>query len=79
MVEISDPKKYKPKPLDNDPAFSEDVCLIDEKGLIGVASFAFEEDRWLFHFDTIIDYEKEGVEIKWKWYYPPISNKDIEW
>ena len=38
MVEISDPKKYKPKPLDNDPAFSEDVCLIDEKGLIGIAS-----------------------------------------
>ena len=79
MLDIFDPKKYKPKPMAEDPAFSEDVCLIDEEGLIGVVCFAFKEDRWLFHFDTLVDYENEDVAIKWKWYYPPVVSKDIEW
>jgi hypothetical protein len=79
VLHLFDPKTNKPKPSADDPAFSEDICLIDENGLIGVACFAFEENMWLFNFDSLVDYEKEGVETEWKWYYPPICNMDIEW
>ncbi len=63
--------------LSSNPEFSVDVFIIDENGLHGIACYDYLEDRWLFHTDTLEDYLKQGVQIKWKWYYPPYSIRDI--
>jgi hypothetical protein len=79
MLQLYDPNIDKPKRGEEEPAFSEDICIIDENGLHGVACFSFELDLWVFHYDTLVDYREKDKTTKWKWYYPPISNKDIEW
>lgn len=78
-VQLFNPKTNKPKPDKEDPEFSEDVCIIDENGLIGVACFSFEDNTWVFPFDTLIDYNGKDAETKWKWYYPPVNSANIEW
>ena len=78
-IPLFDPTTNRPAPNEDEPAFSEDICTIDENGANGVAFFAFDENRWIFYIDTLIDYNTEGAGIKWKWYYPPINSEDIEW
>ena len=79
VLRIYDPNINKPKPCEDDPAFSDDICIIDENGLHGLACFSFEHEIWVFHYDTLVEYSKKDIATKWKWYYLPISNKDIEW
>jgi len=76
-VRLFDPMNKKPRPGDEDPAFSEDVIIIDENGLKGLAFFAFEENKWVFYADTLVDYNAENTGIKWKWYYQPVLSKHI--
>ena len=78
-LRLYDPTINKPKPCEEDPACSEDICMIDEHGMQGVAYFSFELNIWVFHYDTLVDYREKDIKTKWKWYYPPVSNKDIEW
>uniref|UniRef100_UPI003217F1ED hypothetical protein n=1 Tax=uncultured Draconibacterium sp. TaxID=1573823 RepID=UPI003217F1ED len=77
-IRLFDPKINKPRPSEDDITFSEDVCIIDENNLHGVACFNFEDMEWMFHTDTLVDYNEEGAETKWRWYYPPLKDTDIE-
>jgi len=79
IIRLFDPSRHKPKPKDVDPAFSEDICIIDQNGLHGLAFYYFTENKWIFYVDTLIDYNTEGKGLKWKWFYPPVSSEDIEW
>lgn len=78
-IQLFDPKTNKPKSNKEEPEFSEDICIIDENGVNGIAFFSFKEKKWIFYIDTLIDYNSEGAGIKWKWYYPPLNSNDIEW
>lgn len=77
VVRLFDPKKNKPNPSKDDITFSEDVCIIDENNVQGVAYFCFESMQWRFHTDTLVDYDEPGNETKWMWYYPPVDAKMI--
>jgi hypothetical protein len=70
--ELHDPSQ-RPKHSDDTREFSVDVFTIDEHGLPGLAYFSFEDDRWRFHTDTLVDYNEHGNETRWNWYYPPIT------
>jgi hypothetical protein len=67
--------KQLPKPSVDAPEFSDDVFIVDEDGLHGIAYYSFEDKRWCFHTDTLCDYSKG--DIKWRWYYPPFDYKQI--
>lgn len=56
--------------------FSEDVFVVDENGMHGLASYNFDTETWSFHTDTLVDYNEEGAETKWKWYYPTATIHD---
>lgn len=77
VVRLFDPNKYKPRPSEDDPTFSEDVCIIDENNVQGVACYVYEDERWMFHTDTLVDYDEVGAETKWLWYYPVVSAKNV--
>lgn len=76
VVRLFDPK-IKPRQSKDDPAFSEDVFIIDENNLNGLAYYSFEAEQWRFLTDTGVDYDEVGAETKWKWYYPVVSSKDV--
>lgn len=65
-----------PKVSSDDSDYSEDVFIIDEDGMNGLAYYCFRDSKWYFHTDTLVDYFEEGNETKWKWYYP-IANIDL--
>ena len=71
-----DPEINKPLPSKNDITFSDDVFIIDEDGMHGLAYYSFEDCQWKFHTDTLVDYNEVGHETKWKWYYPTFTIKD---
>jgi len=71
-----DPERNKPLPSKNDITFSDDVFIIDEDGMHGLAYYSFEDCQWKFHTDTLVDYNEVGHETKWKWYYPTFTVKD---
>ena len=71
-----DPELNKPLPSKNDITFSDDVFIIDEDGMHGLAYYSFEDCQWKFHTDTLVDYNEVGHETKWKWYYPTFTVKD---
>ena len=77
VVRLFDPKKNKPRPSADDITFSEDVCIIDENNMQGVAYFCFESMQWRFHTDALVGYDEPGNETKWMWYYPPVDAKMI--
>ena len=56
--------------------FSEDVFVVDENGMHGLAFYNFDTETWGFHTDTLVDYNEEGAETKWKWYYPTATIHD---
>lgn len=56
--------------------FSEDVFVVDENGMHGLAFYNFDTETWSFHTDTLVDYNEEGAETKWKWYYPTATIHD---
>lgn len=62
--------------ISEDRDFSEDVFIIDEDGVHGLAYYCFRDSKWYFHTDTLVDYFEEDNETKWKWYYP-IPNVDL--
>jgi len=71
-----DPERNKPLPSKNDITFSDDVFIIDEDGMHGLAYYSFEDCQWKFHTDTLVDYNEVGHETKWKWYYPTVTVED---
>ena len=71
-----DPERNKPLPSKNDITLSDDVFIIDEDGMHGLAYYSFEDCQWKFHTDTLVDYNEVGHETKWKWYYPTVTVKD---
>lgn len=79
VVRLFDPKRNKPKPSPNDATFSVDVNIIDENGVHGLAYFCFEDNKWIFHTDTLVDYDEVGAETKWVWYYPVLDKNDVRW
>lgn len=74
---LHDPKTTKPVISTDDDDFSEDVITIDEHGLNGVACYHFGDKKWIFHTDTLVDYNEEGHETLWYWYYPPFKAENI--
>lgn len=72
-VKLFDPNKNKPNPSPDDITMSVDVCIIDEDGVNGLAWYCFEESKWKFHTDTLVDYDEPGAETKWLWYYPVVD------
>jgi len=65
-----DPNVTFPKSSECDKNFSDDVFIIDEEGLNGIAYYNFDTKKWGFHTDTLVDYNEKGNETKWLWYYP---------
>ncbi len=61
----------------NGESFSVDVFIIDENGMHGIGFYDFELKKWVFHTDTLVDYDEEGAETKWKWYYPPYEVNQV--
>ena len=76
VVSLYDPKKDKPAP-DKHDTFSEDVYILDEKGLNGLACFCYKNNQWKFHTEMMEDYNNTELNIKWWWYYPPVKVSDI--
>lgn len=76
IIELHSPDKL-PKQIEGE-LFSEDVIVIDEEGLNGVAFYDYGLKEWGFHTDTLVDYNEKGNETKWMWYYPPISKELIK-
>lgn len=74
MKELFNPITDQPKPSEDCPEFSVDVFIIDENDMHGLACYHFEDKKWIFHTDTLVDYDEKGAETKWKWYYP-----DVQW
>ncbi len=72
-----DPWKNKPDPNPEAPEHSVDVFIMDEDGMHGLAAYSFADEKWIFHTDTLVDYDEEGAETKWRWYYPPFTKKQI--
>ena len=70
MISYYNPKKTQPRLNPEGDNISVDVFVIDEHGLHGIAFFCYESNEWLFHTDTLIDYNEEGNNTKWLWYYP---------
>lgn len=66
-----------PKISDDDEDFSVDVLIIDENGLNGVACYIYADKKWIFHTDTLVDYNEKGNETKWMWYYPLFDNTSL--
>jgi len=56
--------------------FSEDVFVVDENGMHGLAFYNFDTETWGFHTDTLVDYNEQGAVTKWKWYYPTATIHD---
>lgn len=71
---LFDPKVQQPIPSKDCPEFSVDVFIIDEKEMHGLACYHFEDKKWIFHTDTLVDYDEKGAETQWRWYYP-----DVQW
>lgn len=65
-----------PKPSEDDKDFSVDVFIVDEDGMYGLAYYSFADNEWAFHTDTLVDYNEEGYNTRWKWCYPPFTAKD---
>jgi len=76
-VKLFDPKKNKPIPSEDDPTFSVDVCIIDEENVHGLAFYSFDNEKWGFHTDTLVDYDEAENETKWCWYYPVVSATNV--
>lgn len=76
-VNVFDPNS-KPIESEDDKMLSVDVCCIDEEGLHNLGYYNFEENKWKFHTDTLVDYFEKGNETKWWWYYPVVTKKVIE-
>jgi len=72
-VKLFDPAKNKPNPSPDDITMSVDVCIIDEDGVNGLAWYCFEDEKWKFHTDTLVDYDEPDAETKWLWYYPVVN------
>lgn len=68
----------KPIPAPDDPLNSVDVFIMDEDGMHGLAYYSFEDKKWCFHTDTLVDYNEPGSETKWVWYYPPYNKEDVK-
>ncbi|MCL6295448.1 hypothetical protein [Jejuia spongiicola] len=77
VVCMYDPKEDKPVP-DKLDTFSEDVYVLNEKGLNGLACFCYKSNRWKFHTEMMEDYNNTELNIKWWWYYPPVKVSDID-
>lgn len=81
-MEINNIKLFEPHIIPNaseaDNVYSDDVFVINEDGLHGIAFYDFEGEKWGFHTSTLVDYNEVGYEMKWWWYYPPIELKDIQ-
>lgn len=73
-IKLYDPKLHKPNQSKEDIRFSEDVFIIDENGMHGLAFYSFEDEEWNFHTETLVDYNESGAETKWKWYYPVVNS-----
>ena len=58
------------------PEHSVDVITIDEEGMYNLAFYSFGDKRWIFHTDTLVDYNEPGHEMKWKWFYPQFGLKE---
>lgn len=76
---LFDPELQSPKHSENDPKFSTDVFTIDKEGAVGMAFYSFDEHRWIFYFETLPSEEWVRIKTKWKWFYPPLSDKDLKW
>lgn len=66
-----------PAVSEEDCSHSVDVFILDEEGMHGLAFYSFEDKRWIFHTDTLVDYNEPGNEMKWKWYYPPFGLAEV--
>lgn len=66
-------RNNKPKPSNDSMTLSVDVIAYTEEGLLNIACFDFEEDKWIWHTDTLIDMEEliEGQPMPFNWIYPP--------
>lgn len=71
------PKTDKPHPSKDVKEHSVDVFTIDEDGMHGLAFYDFEDEKWSFHTETMVDYEEPGNETKWNWYYPSVTKKNL--
>ena len=74
-IVLNDPTAI-PERSEDDRNYSNDVFIIDQDGMIGVAFYNFVIMKWLFHTDTLVDYSEFGNETQWKWFYSPISLSD---
>lgn len=69
--DLNDPSEFPTRVKGEE--FSVDVFVIDENGMHGIAFYSFDDQKWRFHTDTLVDYNEAGNETKWKWYYPIIE------
>jgi hypothetical protein len=76
-IKFYNPELNKPDPSEDEITHSVDVFIIDEHGVDGMAFYNFEDCRWHFHTDTLVDYYEEGAKTKWFWYYRPFEFKDV--
>lgn len=67
-------RNNKPDPSQDDPSFSQDVIIMTEDEMLNIGYFDYEQDKWKYHTDTLVDLnepDEEGVLIKFNWIYPP--------
>lgn len=64
----------KPEMSSDDPTISVDVIACTEDGLLNIGYFNFQDDKWYWHTDTLVDVEElneDGEPVQFNWIYPP--------
>jgi len=61
----------------SDAQLSEDVFTYDQEGLMNVAYYDYDEEKWNFHTDTLIDPYENGKLFNFVWLYCPKEMIDL--
>lgn len=48
-------------------AFSVDVITCDEEGMMNIGFYSYDQQKWSFHTDTLVDYS----DMNFVWMYKP--------
>lgn len=55
----------------NEKEFSVDVFSCDTSGVLNIAYWNFDTEKWAFHTDTIVDPYEDGKIMDFTWMYAP--------
>ena len=70
-MEVYNKKTDIPKLSKDNAQFSVDVITCDEDDMLNIGYYSFEDNKWHFHTETLVDYYEKGKEMNFVWMYKP--------